>query len=179
MDRLQPFMPATLFCGVIYRDPALLLPVKTQLASLWSAVEMESDPVPFDFTDYYTSEMGAPLFRTFWVFQQPIDPSSLPERKKVTEELEQRWSLDGRRRINLDPGYLNQHQVVIATCKNQAHRIPLQDGIYAHLELLFRGGAPFPLPWTYPDFRGPAYHEFLVAVRRQQRERDYGEKSEP
>lgn len=178
MGQALPFSAATLFCGVIYRDPGLLAPVRAELSHLWSEVEIEADPVPFDFTDYYEAEMGTPLFRTFWAFRGPLDPSRLADCKRETDELEARWCDAGRRRINLDPGYLNLHQVVLATTKNQAHRIPLQYGIYAHLELLFQGGAVVPLPWTYPDFRSGTYHEFFLTLRRRLADRVKGERGQ-
>ena len=57
--------------------------------------------------------------------------------------------------------------LVMATTKNHAHRIPLQKGIYAHLELLFHRRGPQVLPWTYPDFAASTYHPFFMQARQK------------
>jgi hypothetical protein len=41
----------------------------------------------FDFTDYYSVEMGPILFRHFLSFQSLIPPSSLPEIKQTTNRI--------------------------------------------------------------------------------------------
>ena len=47
-----------------------------------------------------------------------------------------------------------------------SHRIPLQKGIYGHLEFLFKKNAIKILPWTYPDYRSPEYHNYFLNVRK-------------
>jgi len=54
----------------------------------------------------------------------------------------------------------------MATAKDFSHRIPLRDGIYAHLELMFTKQGVRYLEWTYPDFRQPDYHDFFLGVRK-------------
>jgi hypothetical protein len=41
---------------------------------------------------------------------------------------------------------------VLATGKDNAHRIYLREGIFADLTLIFQGGTYRPLAWTYPDY---------------------------
>jgi hypothetical protein len=85
------------------------------------------------------------------------DPMILRARKTEAMALEDRYSKGGRRQVNLDPGYLNSHQVVLSTFKNFAHRIWLGGGVYAHLEYIFLKDGLSELPWTYPDFRSTEY----------------------
>jgi len=54
----------------------------------------------------------------------------------------------------------------MATAKDFAHRIPLQHGIYAHLELLFSKKGVKVLDWTYPDFRSEEYQSFFREARK-------------
>ena len=54
----------------------------------------------------------------------------------------------------------------LATAKNFAHRIPLRNGIYAHLEYTFTRSGPKELEWTYPDFRQEEYKSFFFQARR-------------
>ena len=59
--------------------------------------------------------------------------------------------------MNLDPGCLSAGKVVLATTKNQQHRIYLGSGIYAEVALRYRDGRWQPWEWTYPDYRSPEY----------------------
>ena len=59
---------------------------------------------------------------------------------------------EGKRRFNLDPGLLTLGNFVLATGKNNAHRIYLAEGIFADLTLIFRSRSYRPLEWTYPDY---------------------------
>jgi hypothetical protein len=54
----------------------------------------------------------------------------------------------------------------MATTKDFSHRIPLANGIYAHLELLFSNTGVRLLDWTYPDFRQEGYQRFFLEARR-------------
>ena len=54
---------------------------------------------------------------------------------------------------------------VLATTKENAHRIPLADGIFAEITLLYGKGGFQPLPWTYPDFRSEPTLSILNKIR--------------
>lgn len=123
--------------------------------------DSESTAIPFSSTDYYFPEMGQPLYRRFLSFQELISPERLPTIKRATNRLEKDLSEAGKRTVNIDPGYLSDVNVIIATSKNYYHRVPLQQGIYAHLEYVIRHRQPTPLEWTYPDFTSDAYIAFF------------------
>ena len=86
-------------------------------------------------------------------------PRSWPRIKRETNDIEDRFREQGLRKVNLDPGLLSLPRFVLATTKDNAHRIPLEGGIYAEITLLFGKGTFRPLPWTYPDFRSENYIE--------------------
>ena len=67
--------------------------------------------------------------------------------------------------MNLDPGLLSLPRFVLATTKESAHRIPLEEGIYAEITLLYEKGSFRPLAWTYPDFRSEGYIVLLNEIR--------------
>ena len=75
--------------------------------------------------------------------------------------------MQGRRRVNLDPGYLLLERFVLASGKNFTHRIYIGQGIYADLTLMFQKGAFRTLPWTYPDYAARDMQSFLTQVRRK------------
>jgi hypothetical protein len=126
----------------------------------------QSALVPFDFTDYYEPEFGADLTRCWVDFDVGFDPAGLAAAKLRAIELERALAApDGRRLVNLDPGALTLHNLVLASTKDHAHRVCLGSGIFAELTLVFESGAFRALPWTYPDYRTPACLEFLARCR--------------
>jgi hypothetical protein len=162
----KEFHQVKLFSGFIYRDKDIYQAVKAKLAGIFSPVDLESEVFNFDFTTYYNEEMGTPLFRRFISFKALIPPEQLPDIKLLTNKIEIETACDGKRTINLDPGYLSEANVIIATTKNHYHRVPLTKGIYAHMEYVIKGKKICPLEWTYPDFRTPRYMDFFSQLIR-------------
>ena len=139
------------------------------LKSSLGEIDGRSERNSFTVTDYYEKEMGPDLSRQFISFENLIAPEELAAIKLKTNEMEERIKNEfksGFRVINLDPGYLSSAALVMATAKNFSHRIPLTDGIYAHLEFLFGKKNDIRLmEWTYPDFRLPGYEDFFLKIR--------------
>jgi len=135
------------------------------LCAEWGEVDFQSELLPFDHTDYYTREFGPGLVRRIWTFGPLIDPGQLAAIKRQTNVLEQRWAIDGQRRVNLDAGYISPAKLVLATTKNHGHRIYLGDGIYAEVTLQYRDGAFRPWPWTYPDYGTRHYCALFEEIR--------------
>jgi len=71
-----------------------------------------------------------------------------------------------RRPVNLDPGYVEESKIVLASTKNFYHRILLAEGIYGEVTLHYRGGVWEAFPWTFPDFRSGRYNGFFSELRR-------------
>jgi hypothetical protein len=166
MGTEKEFQKVKLFSGFIYRSEALYQAIKERLAGSFSPVDLESDVFAFDFTTYYNQEMGTPLFRRFVSFKELIPPEQLPGTKLLTNQIELESACEGNRVINLDPGYLSDANVVIATTKNYYQRIPLQKGIYAHMEYVIKGKNICLLEWTYPDFKSAGYLDFFQRLLR-------------
>ena len=120
----------------------------------------------FQYTAYYQQEMGAPLLKLFYTFQNTIPPQDLVEAKLYTNQLEERYAAAGKRQINLDPGYIELPKLVLATTKNFSHRIYLNRGIYGDVQLAWRGGAFQVNPWTYPDYKSTRVLKFFNAARQ-------------
>jgi hypothetical protein len=80
--------------------------------------------------------------------------------------IEKEFSVDGNRRVNIDPGYITLSKIVLPTTKDCAHRIYLRDGIYAEITLMHYRGAWQPQPWTYPDYRSETAVHFFDNCRR-------------
>jgi hypothetical protein len=156
------FIKVKLFAGFIYSDNDVYREVRERLQGVYSPVDLESEEFNFDFTTYYNKEMGFPLFKRFISFKELIDPVRLPEIKLLTNRIEDETAESGNRVINIDPGYLSVANVILATTKNHYHRVPLHNGIYAHMEYVIKKKNTLtPLEWTYPDFRSTHYMDFF------------------
>jgi len=136
---------------------------------LWGPVSHRSEIFDFDFTDYYEREIGPHLKRQFVAFDTPIRPDTLRESKIMSNELEARLSVGGRRRANVDPGYLDLSKLVVASTKDATYRVYLGEGIYAQPMLWYEKGSYHPWPWAYPDYRTAFAISFFNKVRTDYR----------
>ena len=169
MTEPKPFSTVKLICGIIASEEMFFKRAQERLVELYGPLDLTSQLFEFDFTDYYEKQMGQNLKRKFVSFSNLISPEDLSEIKIRTNALEEEIKEEfkaGKRIVNLDTGFLTASALIMATAKDFAHRIPLQHGIYAHLELLFGKNDVRPLSWTYPDFETEGYQMFLLDVRR-------------
>lgn len=144
--------PARLVISLIAAPQIDFAEIERQLNELFGECDFVSDELRFDNTDYYTPEMGSGLTRRFCSFKKLVERDRLAAIKLATNDIEQRYTTDGRRAINLDPGILTPENFVLATGKNFAHRIYLGSGIFGDLTLTYRGDSYRKLSWTYPDY---------------------------
>lgn len=147
--------------------PALLSPLEQRLGP----ADMIGPAIPFVETTYYHREFGTPLTRRLMSFKKLVHQDQLKDIKLWTHRLEQAHVKEGKRLFNLDPGLLTLERLVLATGKNFSHRIYLGEGIFADLTLLFQGGGWKTLPWTFPDYGGPALQALLSEMRRRYKEK--------
>jgi hypothetical protein len=165
MGFTESFPEANLIFAVLYAPGASIADFLPVLEDSYGPADYISDPVPFTFTDYYRAEMGSSLVRVFISFRDLIDPERLPDIKIKANKLEQNFSPAKNRIINLDPGLLYLSRLILATTKDNTQRIPLRKGIYGEITLIYQKKAFQFLPWTYPDYRTPVYHEILNHIR--------------
>lgn len=141
----------------------------------WGSVALRSPSFRFEETDYYHQSMGSPLTKVLVVFERLFDPAELSLRKRESnrweDEYHARSPLPVARPLNLDPGYLTEAKLVLATTKDRDHRIYLSHGIYAECTLTYHGGTWRGDRWTYPDYLRDDYRSFLTEARRYYRKR--------
>ncbi|MBL0714339.1 MAG: DUF4416 family protein [Desulfosarcina sp.] len=169
MSHPRPASRAKLVVGFLVRAQSLALRIIDDLGEHFGPLDLVSPWLPFDYTDYYAREMGAPLYRRLLAYKALVAQDRLSTLKHITNRVEEAFTIDGRRRVNIDPGLLLSERFVLATGKNFAHRIYLDQGIYADLTLIYRGGAFQALPWTYPDYADTRLQAFLLRARRKLR----------
>ncbi len=160
--------PVKLIASVIYGDEGIDRIAIDRLAGRFGEPDSVSPEMRFDFTDYYAPEFGAGLMRRVVSFRELVSPGALPDIKLFTNAVETTLAReDGRRRVNIDPGYIALCHLVLASCKPFAHRPYLGNGVYADLTLLYRGKTFEPLPWTFPDYRSAQMIGLLNRIREQ------------
>ena len=157
-------LPVKLFCGLVGRE-ASIEEAEGLLENEFGQLDCRSPLMPFVFTDYYSEEMGKGLERRWIAFAGLRERAYLPYAKHMTTLLEAALSTDGRRKINIDPGYVDDAQVVLATAKNFSHRIYIGMGYYAEVTLIYVQGGFRSLDWTYPDYRSKEGLAFFEGAR--------------
>jgi hypothetical protein len=122
-------------------EPALFGTCADLASRDYGPVDYQSEVVPWTHSDYYQEEMGPGILRKFIFFERLMDPGDLPAIKINTTRIEKSLAaLSGnrmRRRINLDPGYVTEAKVVLATTKDYSHRLYIGKGIYAEVTLRY------------------------------------------
>jgi hypothetical protein len=159
------FEEPILFIGTLFPDKKIFDDVSPILTDNFGSILFQSNIQPWKYSDHYNKELGTPLYRNFIFFNKVIDPSSLADIKLLTNAMETTCSHAGKRRINLDPGYITLAKVVLASTKNYSHRIYLGKGIYAELALLYKNHQFISMPYTYNDYKDQAYLNMFTTVR--------------
>lgn len=163
----------TLFCGILACDDHWLERAIAALVEAFGPVELVSPIWQFDWTRYYNQETGENIRRQFVSFARQIDPGTIADIKLRTNDIELELAAQTDapvpRPVNLDPGYVDEAKLVLATTKDYAHRIYVGKGIYAEATLRWHRGNFEPWPWTYLDYHSEKYRAFFVDVRERHR----------
>ena len=153
------------FCALILSERELFDKVLKDLERRFGEVDEVSSFYPFNFTDYYEQEMGKNLERVFVSFRKLHLPDFLKKMKLESLEVERIFSVNGKRKVNVDPGFLDYFKVVLASVKFGGWKIYLGDGVWADMVLWYEKGKFVPFSWTFPDFASGVYSNFLLKIR--------------
>ena len=164
MAELKEPESVKLLTGILYAAEQDLSWAKGRLEEEFGPIDFASAPSPFRVTDYYEKEMGPELKRAFFSFLHLVNPGELASIKRRTNLLEEERAQGGKRRVNLDPGYMDYYKIVLASGKCGGQKIYLSQGIYADLALYYdRGWKPYD--WGFPDFRQGGYNQIFTHIR--------------
>ena len=156
---------AKLFIGLIFADDRIYSLARRALEKKFGRSDFESQALPFNHTRYYQREFGENLKRRFLGFAKLQRPEKLARIKIVTNKIERRFVLNGRRRINIDPGILNLGKVILASTKDHKQRIYLGGKIFAEVTLYYQDKSFRFWECTYPDYRTPEYIQIFNSLR--------------
>jgi hypothetical protein len=175
MGALRVSDPALLVVAAFSRHNAAIEWAQGRLEHQFGPIGLVSLPFHFVQTTYYEPEMGKDLQKFFFAFEKLVHADFLAGAKLLTNAMERELAQSNThvelRPLNLDPGLLSLGKFVLATTKDQAHRIYLRDGIHAEVTLRFQTGHFEPWPWTYADYQLPNVRAFLGEAREWYRRR--------
>jgi hypothetical protein len=165
MGAIKPPELSLLFISVLYGKSDIFSQAKEILENKLGDVLYISPSLTWDYSAYYKDEIGWPLFRQIIFFKNLIDPVLLVDIKIKTNEIESAFTSDGKRQINLDPGYLTLSKIVLASTKNYAHRLYLGKGIYGEITLIYKNGTYSPHLFTYRDYQDKSHIDIFMQAR--------------
>jgi len=166
MGNIRPACKVKLITALISNDAGLFEKAKRLLEKKFkNRVDFESKTLDFTYTDYYSGELGQGLKRKFFSFERAVGLKDIEKTKLASNELEKRLSVNGRRLVNIDPGYLDLAKVVLFSTKDYSHRIHVGGNIFAEVTLHFKNESFNAWPWTYPDYRTSDYISIFNSIR--------------
>jgi hypothetical protein len=157
---------AKLISALMYSDSISYKKAVDGLIKKFGLIEFESKEYKFNFTDYYKKEMCSNLLKKFICFKKLIKKGDLAHIKNFTIKLEEKYKKKGKRKINIDPGYITINNLVLGSIKERPHKVYLSKGIYADLNLLLKKKSCVNFPWTFADYQLKFNQEFFLKVRK-------------
>jgi hypothetical protein len=160
-----------LIAAVLWREPAVLDAARRAMTRRWGPADFEGADYPFDVTSYYDPEMGPGLKRRLISFDRLIAPDTITTFKLDAAAIESEYAVGGKRRVNIDVGYLDPHKLVLVSFKYGAMKLYLGSGVWGDIVCLYRKGRFLPREWTFVDFRDGRYAKELMAIRDRYKHR--------
>ena len=172
MSQPEKIIPVKLFAGLIYSDEKVLDSTRILLGEAFGEIDYRSKIFLFSTpTHYYEKEMGNNLKKIFFSFKKPVNPSELSRAKNITFEIEKKFETDGKRSVNIDPGYIDFNKVVLGSYKYGSQKIYIGENVWADITLFYEKGSFKNFPWTFPDFKDDRYYKALFEIRQLLKEK--------
>lgn len=124
----------------------------------------------FPMKEYYSKEMSAGnedlLKRFICLTTDQVDRRTMIDLKIWADQYERTTTKANARTVNIDVGLVCPEHMILATGKPYAHRIYLDDGVYAELTYRAEADSYQTLPWSYPDYCDQDYIDFFTWARK-------------
>lgn len=124
----------------------LLISLYGPIESIWSPTKSWVAP------SSYANEMGCDLSTIIIIFQNSCVVNDMTRRKEQAIEVEDWLTFYGRRKYNLNPGYVGSSGIFLASHKDGAYRLALGNGIWLEKQLDWRDGTFVSLPNTFSEY---------------------------
>lgn len=152
-----------IFTAILYSSDEVLYKSIEELIKLIGNVDFETQEYDFGkFTNYYEKEMGKDLKKKF-IFFRELSDIHMADLKKLTIQLEKKFSIDGKRQVNIDPGYINEKEMGMPTTKYLKFKTLLKEGIYNQIIYRFEGEIK-EAEGAFPDFRDEKTKDIFAKV---------------
>jgi len=165
MGKITKPQAAKLIMSIFTQDVTLLKKTENILSRHFGTIDFHSGVIDFSQTQYYEEEFGKNLKREFISFKKLIKSENLWKAKILTNKIEERFAKNHKRRVNIDPGYLTQANLILASTKMFFHRIHMNKGIYQEVTMIYQDKTFKPLAWTYPDYQSKESIEIFTKIR--------------
>ena len=142
--------------------------LKEQLEKRIGKIDYISGPLDFQkYTFFYNEEMGENIKINARIisFQELRPQYYLADAKIITNQIEEVFSYEGKRKVNIDIGFVHHTQFVLASTKHWGNRIYIRRGIYAEITLMYVYGKWTALEYSYENFKGQEYQQEIQKVR--------------
>ena len=175
MGDVRDYRPVLRVMAVSSRHASAFSWAIAKASECWGPIAIQSEQFDFSETGYYTKTMGEGLQKQLLAFANLIPQDQIVESKLQSNDWEnefagsEAWAEE--RPINLDPGYITEAKLVLATTKDRDHRIYLREGILAEVTLFYQGNQWQNSRWTYPDYKRNDFLEFFDQCREYLRKR--------
>lgn len=167
MGKLKIYPPVKYFAALTFGPDINSKTIFDKLQNIFSEIDTHSPVFIFDdFTNYYEREMGSNLKKQLFSFLELRPAEHLPDIKVATNEIEESFRTNHGRSVNIDPGYVNDAKMILATTKDYDHRIYLNRGIFGDIHLRYRRGQFRVNDWTYPDYRQKEILTYFERLRK-------------
>jgi hypothetical protein len=165
MGLIKELRPVKLIIAMLAKDALLFKKAEMILTAKFGDIDYGSNLFDFDVSNYYRDEIGDKLVKKLISFKRLISPDKLRAIKLYTNNLENKFMNKKKRTLNIDPGYINEGKVVLASTKDNLQRLYLGKGIYGEVTLYLRDGEYQDFIWTYPDYKKTEYKEAFKKIR--------------
>lgn len=148
----------------MWKDKEYLKKVENYLQNFYGKFIKESEAFDPPFSKYYYDEMGKPLFKKFVATEFLTNHLALANIKKHCMFIEDKFRINKKRTVNIDPILLDMEKVLVATTKYRGNRIQIDKDLYMEIELWYYNKEFKPFLWTYKDYELKA--DFFKEVRK-------------
>jgi hypothetical protein len=156
--------------GILTSEKELRDEVIGLLEPHFGSADIIGEWMPFGHTNYYEDEMGPRLARSFVAFEKLVEEHFAASFKKIATDIEDALSVDGRRRVNIDPGFISSNKLVLVSGKYGGNKIALAQGVWADMLLWYNKGWT-AMPWAFPDFRNGELFPLFMKMRGRLKEK--------
>lgn len=117
-----------------------------EILEILSPAKMLNEPTS------YKRELGDDLYTVIYVFRSKFTIHELIDIKKIAIIIEGLLATNGRRKYNINPGFISQDGLFLLSHKRRRRRSYLGRGVWLEKQLMAQYGKLSPMPYTFPEF---------------------------